>query len=175
MGVYCQRSSYSSSITVQGILHYLLPALQPVVERLVIEKPLKCPVGITVFFFRQAARKLLPRIGANVMAAIVFFIKELFFCNGNRTALCMPQSMGSLYKRADELAVYQYIAGRVSFVYTCPAGMTHQLFDEPAKVVHMRFGKKVGNYLVRVCNAFAEPALGGKRVFVVFGFHLFYF
>jgi hypothetical protein len=83
--------------------------------------------------------------------------------------------MGGLYKRADELAVYQYIAGRVSFVYTCPAGMAHQLFDEPAKMVHMGFGKEVGDYLVWVGNAFAEPALGCKRVFVVFGFHLFIF
>jgi hypothetical protein len=53
--------------------------------------------------------------------------------------------------------------------------MAHQLFDEPAKVVHMGFGKEVGDYLVRVCNAFAEPALGVERVFVVFGFHLFVF
>ena len=27
--------------------------------------------------------------------------------------------------------------------------MAYQLFDEPAKMVHMRFGKEVGNYLVR--------------------------
>jgi hypothetical protein len=175
MDAYCQRGCYSSSITVQGILHYLLPALQPVAERLVAEKLLKCPVGIAVFFLRQVARELFPRISANIMAAIVFFIKEVFCFNGNRAVLCMPQSMGSLYKRADELAVYQYIAGWVSFIYTCPAGMTHQLFDEPAKVVHMRFGKEVSNYLVRVFNAFSEPALGGKRVFMVLGFHLFIF
>jgi hypothetical protein len=53
--------------------------------------------------------------------------------------------------------------------------MAHQLFDEPAKVVHIRFGKEVGDYLVGVGNAFTEPALGVERVFVVFGFHLFYF
>ncbi|MBX2923775.1 MAG: hypothetical protein KF746_16345 [Chitinophagaceae bacterium] len=28
--------------------------------------------------------------------------------------------------------------------------MAHQLFDKPAKVVHMGFGKEVGDYLVRV-------------------------
>jgi len=76
------------------MLHYLLPALQPAIERLVAEKLLKCPVGIIVFFFRQAARKLLPHIGANIMAAIVFFMKELFFFNGNRAVLFMPQRMG---------------------------------------------------------------------------------
>jgi len=104
INAYCQRGCYSSSITVQSILHYLLPALQPVAERPVAEKLLKCPVGITVFFFRQAARKLLPRISANVMAAIVFFMEELFFFNSNYAVLCMPQRMGGLYKRADELA-----------------------------------------------------------------------
>jgi hypothetical protein len=39
------------------------------------------------------------------MAAIVFFMEELFFFNSNRTVLFMPQSMGGFYKRADELAV----------------------------------------------------------------------
>ncbi|MBN8789630.1 MAG: hypothetical protein J0I84_21315 [Terrimonas sp.] len=53
--------------------------------------------------------------------------------------------------------------------------MAHELFDEPAKVVHMRFGKEVSDYLVRVCNAFAEPALGVERVFSGVWFSSFYF
>jgi hypothetical protein len=39
------------------------------------------------------------------MAAIVFFMEELFFFNGNRAVFFMPQSMDGFYKRADELAV----------------------------------------------------------------------
>lgn len=35
-------------------------------------------------------------------------------------------------------------------------------------------GKKPGNYLVRVCKVFTEPAMGFKRIFWDFVFHLFF-
>ncbi|GAB3430487.1 hypothetical protein GCM10027516_38430 [Niabella aquatica] len=63
----------------------------------------------------------------------------------------------------------------MAFVSTFVAGMAYQFFDELAKVVHLRFGKDAGDYLVGIGNGLVQPALGFKRIFGVFAFHDFLF
>src|SRR5690606_108439 len=57
---------YRSAVTVKRIFNCLLTTVYPIVERLVAEKLLKCPVGTAIFFFQTGSAEAPPTHQRNV-------------------------------------------------------------------------------------------------------------